>query len=156
VSLNRKLVALSVMALAVLSTAALALAQETDDAQPTTEAVKGIWIHFVGKAILKNSRVTDESKCPTLKGSGKAFVTRNRARGKVTIGETTYAMTARKNADGSWSGALTLDGKRVGTFKGKRVGESKVFIGELRLDGKTYKLILRGVRLVIGAASEAD
>ncbi len=153
--MKRKLVALSVVALAVLSAAALALGQETDDARPTAEAVKGIRIRFVGKAILRENCGTDESKCRTLKVSGEAFVCCNRARGTMTIGETTYAMVARKKADGSWSGALTLDGMRVGVFKGRRVGESRVFIGELRLDGKTYKLVLRGVCSAV-AASEAE
>lgn len=147
--MKRKLAALSVMLLVVFGTGA---AFAFVDAEETTEeeAERGVRVYFVGKAIPKNEDPTTNAVCPCERVTLKALVAGGRAKGTMTVGGVAYGMYARKDDKGVWHGVLLKDGERVGRFRGRYLGQRKVFIGGMKLDGRIYRLHLR--RLFLATA----
>ena len=140
--MKRKLAALSVMLLAVFSTGAAFAFVDADEISEE-DVERGVRVYFVGKAVPKNEAPSTEARCPGKRVTLRAIVANGRARGTMTVDGTSYEMYARKDSNGVWHGVLTKDGERVGIFRGRYLGQRKVFIGGMKLDGQVYGLYLR-------------
>lgn len=143
----KKLAALSVMLLAVCSTAAFAFVDPDMDELTAEEVDKGVRVFFIGTATPRNVDSTSNVECPPLRVSLRAYVIRDRAKGTMVVDGTSYDMYARRDKNGVWHGVLSIDGKKVGRFRGRYLSQRKVFIGGMKLNGRVYKLHLRRVFL---------
>ena len=133
------------------STAAFAFADSEVEEISEEDLARAIRVFFAGKAIPWNADATTDAVCPNLRVTVKAMVSNGKAKGTMTVGGRTYEMYARRDDKGVWHGVLTTeDGEKVGRFRGRYLGQRKVFIGGMKLEGRTYKLYLR--RLFLATA----
>jgi hypothetical protein len=145
---KKKIAALSVVVLAVLSTGAFAFVDTEFEEVTEEELERGVRVYFVGRAIPRNAEPSTEACCPGLRVTVKAIVASGRAKGVMTVDGRSFDMYARKNDQGIWHGVLINDaGERVGKFRGRYLGQRKVFIGGMKLGDNVYKLLLRRVFL---------
>ena len=145
--MKRKIAASLLVMVAVFSAAAFAAEGTQIDRSTTASNAqngRGHWVFFVGKATPRVEDSTDTDASP-LRMSVKAYVTGNRARGSVKVGDKTYGMVAHGGKKRVWRGVLFSDGKRVGAFRGKYLPNRKAFTGAMRLDGSPYRAELKRV-----------
>ena len=148
--MKAKIAALSVVMLAVCSTAAFALVDTEADETSKDDLTRGTRVFFVGKAVPWNADASTEAVCPDLRVTVKAIVAGGVAKGTMTVDGKSFEMYARKDDKGVWRGILTMDGEKIGKFRGRYLGQRNVFIGGMKLDGRTYRLYLR--RLLLATA----
>ncbi len=148
--MKTKIAALGVAMLAVCSTAAFAFADSEEDEISEEDLARGIRVFFAGKAVPWRVDATTDAVCPDLRVTVKAIVSNGKAKGTMTVDGTSYDMYARKDDKGVWHGVLMENGDRVGRFRGRYLGQRKVFIGGMKLGGRAYKLYLR--RLFLATA----
>jgi hypothetical protein len=140
--------------LAVCSTAAFAFVDTEAEEISEEDLARGIRVFFAGKATPWNADATTDAVCPDLRVTLRAVVCNGRAKGTMTVAGTSHEMYARKDDNGVWHGVLTNEaGEKVGRFRGRYLGQKKVFIGGMKLEGRAYKLYLR--RLFLATAEPA-